>query len=177
MMLRCTKSKLRGGGHAMTIAKVRSVRRDFDRLFREGNLSGTRMRGCSNLFVSERDEAAFEALAARDVGVWSSALAATSWATRPTPRYALQATFLVLFRRAATIRRRESLAGWLHRVACRVARQALAEAGSRRESEKRAIPPAGRTSDVHDPIARDELGRLLHAEIERLPERYRWPGR
>src|SRR5262249_34415207 len=36
---------------------------------------------------------------------------------------AFQATFLVLARKASTIRERECLAAWLHRVACRIAVQ------------------------------------------------------
>src|SRR5262245_64792254 len=51
---------------------------------------------------------------------------------------ALQATFLVLARQAGSIRSRESVAGWLYGVACRVSARAKGEAVRRRVFERRA---------------------------------------
>jgi RNA polymerase sigma factor (sigma-70 family) len=48
---------------------------------------------------------------------------------------AFQATFLVLVRRAASIRRRETIAPWLYGVAYRVARRARARSARRRKRE------------------------------------------
>ncbi|HLH27437.1 MAG TPA: sigma-70 family RNA polymerase sigma factor, partial [Acidimicrobiales bacterium] len=82
---------------------------------------------------------------------------------------AFQATFLVLARKAGSVRIRDSLAPWLHEVACRVALCARAADVRRRRHERRAAERA-------DPSARapgaDDLGPLLHEEIGRLPERY-----
>ena len=67
---------------------------------------------------------------------------------------------------------RDSLAPWLHQVACRVAWCARAAAARRRRHERRAAEladPSGR-----DPVA-DDLGPLIHEEIDRLPGRYRAP--
>jgi RNA polymerase sigma factor (sigma-70 family) len=85
---------------------------------------------------------------------------------------AFQATFLVLARKAGPLRVRDSLAPWLHAVAVRVARCARGAAARRARHERRA---AGRAvGSARDPIA-DDVGRILHEEIDRLPERYRAP--
>ncbi len=64
---------------------------------------------------------------------------------------AFQATFLILVRRAGSVRDRDALGGWLHRVALRVALRAKADATRRRAVERQAIEPqsvadAGRPS-------------------------------
>jgi RNA polymerase sigma factor (sigma-70 family) len=83
---------------------------------------------------------------------------------------AFQATFLVLASRARSIRRRESLAGWLYGVAHRVAVRSRANMIRRRMYEKRAA--AMRSSREE---ARPESWPELHEEIARLPEKYREP--
>ena len=75
-------------------------------------------------------------------------------------------------RKAGSLRVRDSLAPWLHQVACRVAWCARASAARRRRHERRA-------AELADPSARDpgadDLGPLIHEEIDRLPGRYRAP--
>jgi RNA polymerase sigma factor (sigma-70 family) len=85
---------------------------------------------------------------------------------------AFQATFLVLARRAGTIRKRDSVASWLYGVALRVASEARAAAARRRAHEQRAGAAARKTPDDRAPC---DLGPLLHEELGRLPERYRAP--
>jgi DNA-directed RNA polymerase specialized sigma24 family protein/protocatechuate 3,4-dioxygenase beta subunit len=85
---------------------------------------------------------------------------------------AAQAAFLVLARRAAAIRRPDSLGPWLHGVALRVARRSRAVAARRREVERRGAV-AGRSAAVEGPppLPCPEL----HEELARLPEKYRAP--
>jgi RNA polymerase sigma factor (sigma-70 family) len=84
---------------------------------------------------------------------------------------AFQAVFLRLARRAGAIRDPRFLPGWLHRVAVRVSRRALAK---RRPV---AASPA-HVPDSTDPfgdIAWRDLRRVLDEELDRLPEAYRTP--
>jgi RNA polymerase sigma factor (sigma-70 family) len=81
---------------------------------------------------------------------------------------AFQATFLVLARKAASVRRGASLADWLGRVAFRVALRARKQWGPARTAE---VPDLPDSTPSHDP---DSGGRsLLDEEVARLPERYR----
>ncbi|WP_406698714.1 sigma-70 family RNA polymerase sigma factor [Singulisphaera sp. Ch08] len=87
---------------------------------------------------------------------------------------AFQATFLVLASKVHAIRNRDSMAGWLHGVARRVAQRAKADAGRRRNKERRAAILAS----VHSPEdsqGPSESWPELHEEIAQLPERYREP--
>ncbi len=85
---------------------------------------------------------------------------------------AFQATFLVLARRAGSIRKRGSLASWLHGAAARTAGCARAAAARRRRHEQAAAERA-EIEVVYEP-ANDRAG-VLHEELERLPERLRAP--
>ncbi|WP_406698045.1 RNA polymerase sigma factor [Singulisphaera sp. Ch08] len=85
---------------------------------------------------------------------------------------AFQATFLILVRRAGTIRNRDALGGWLHRVALRVALRAKSEAAHRHESEQQAAVPE--TADpTGDSIERADMRAALHEELDRIPATYR----
>ena len=87
---------------------------------------------------------------------------------------AFQATFLVLARRARTLGERELLGNWLYGVATRTARKARVAAARRlgRDREAAARRPIA-VNDRAPDEGRDELGRILHEEIGRLPGSYR----
>src|SRR5262249_3867435 len=85
---------------------------------------------------------------------------------------AFQATFLVLVRRARAVRRRGAVGPWLPGGARAAGLRAGAAPKGRRPREAcAAIAPA---TVVAEPDA-DDLGPALHAEIVRLPEKYRAP--
>jgi RNA polymerase sigma factor (sigma-70 family) len=120
-------------------------------------------------FVSVADEAAFEALLARHgplvLGVCRRLLGDQADADD-----AFQATFLVLVRRARSIRRAASLGPWLYGVVCRIALKMRRTAARRRTYEGRAAMTA-RTDFEREPA--DDLRPLLDEELSRLPEKYR----
>jgi RNA polymerase sigma factor (sigma-70 family) len=80
---------------------------------------------------------------------------------------ALQATFYILATKAKSIRKRDALGGWLHRVALRVALAA-------RERHPPAAMPTDRAALDPSAEAREELA-LLDEEVDRLPAKYRGP--
>ena len=84
---------------------------------------------------------------------------------------AFQATFLVLVRRAGSIRNQDAVGGWLHRVAMRVALRARAEAARRRDVERAAAIDASDVSE--DQVERADLRTALHEELDRIPGSYR----
>jgi RNA polymerase sigma factor (sigma-70 family) len=86
---------------------------------------------------------------------------------------ALQATFLVLACKAASIRRREQLASWLFGVARRAALNLRAKRTRRRRQEQlRADPP-----DVprNCETLWDDFRAVLDEELARMPDKYRLP--
>ena len=88
---------------------------------------------------------------------------------------AFQATFLVLAIRARSIRRRGSVASWLHGVALRVAASQRSRAARRRRHELvKAVMASPTTPDAgSDPVVDGELTQVVQQEIGRLPEKYR----
>jgi RNA polymerase sigma factor (sigma-70 family) len=123
-------------------------------------------------FVCLGDEAAFAALVRRHgplvlgacrrvLGDWHLA------------QDCFQVTFLVLARKAGSLRRPDALGPWLHGVATRTARKARAQIIRRRCKERQIAVPE-RTEDGEDVVWRD-LRRVLDESVAGLPERYRLP--
>ncbi len=86
---------------------------------------------------------------------------------------AFQGTFLVLARRASSVRRRSSVRCWLYGVALRVALRAREQIARRREES--AIDPPTADDGPSSTLDQAELMAALDDEICQLPERYRRP--
>jgi RNA polymerase sigma factor (sigma-70 family) len=82
---------------------------------------------------------------------------------------AFQATFLVLVRRAGSVRRHDSVASWLYGIALRVARRARADAIRRQIHERRSAATA-REQDMTPEVEPECSWPDLHDELGRLPE-------
>jgi RNA polymerase sigma factor (sigma-70 family) len=122
-------------------------------------------------FIRMRDEASFAALVNRHgslvLGVCRRVLRDSHAAED-----AFQAVFLVLARKAESIRKGEALGGWLYEVAYRVALRARTRTVRHREHERRAA--AMTTVDTpDDSSANRELQAVLDEELLRLPEKHR----
>jgi RNA polymerase sigma factor (sigma-70 family) len=123
------------------------------------------------LFVGGRNEAAFEALVARYAGLVRSVVARVL--TDPADiDYATQATFLVLVRRAGRSDWRAGVGPWLYGVAHRVALKLRAR--NRRQPGPLGAHEPAAPAHPPDPSWREACDRL-HAELDRLPDRYRLP--
>jgi RNA polymerase sigma factor (sigma-70 family) len=123
-------------------------------------------------FAGQHDEQAFEALVRRHaLLVWRVCRRLLDHAQDAED--AVQATFLVLARRAGAIRKPGSLASWLHGVACRIARRARAAARRRQSHERQAAREV--VADPAREAAWRELGRVVEEELHGLPEKYRLP--
>jgi RNA polymerase sigma factor (sigma-70 family) len=85
---------------------------------------------------------------------------------------AFQAVFLLLARKLGTVKKRDSLASWLHGVAHRLALDARKQAGRRRRREA----DSGTTRDgPPDEMTWKELRTVLDVELAALPEKHRLP--
>ncbi len=119
-------------------------------------------------------EAAFETILARHGStVW--AVGRQILGDGDAAADAFQATFLVLVRRAGSLRLRDdgSLGAWLHGVAYRTALKARRGTARRRTREHRVARPEAREGSAIAAVDRDDLGAALHAEVARLPAKYR----
>ncbi len=84
---------------------------------------------------------------------------------------AFQATFAVLARKAASIRKGASVASWLHGVAYRVATRARRDGALRRAREQAGARVRREAAPCE--VALREALALVDEEVSRLPERYR----
>ncbi|HEX4612358.1 MAG TPA: sigma-70 family RNA polymerase sigma factor [Urbifossiella sp.] len=126
-------------------------------------------------FAADRDQAAFTELVRR----YEPAVLAVAARVLGRPDLvwdASQATFVALARRAPALDTQKPLAGWLYRVACRMALR-LRAAAARRWRLERAAAGHG-PADASDPfvgVEEEDGWRVLREEIQRLPDRYRVP--
>ena len=86
---------------------------------------------------------------------------------------AFQATFLVLARKAGTIRDRRVLGRWLYEVAYRIAIRSKTHSARRRTHEREGAEMSAVAAGPEFDAAWIELRPVLHEEVNRLPEKYR----
>jgi RNA polymerase sigma factor (sigma-70 family) len=84
---------------------------------------------------------------------------------------AFQAVFLILARRAASIGRREKLAGWLHGVAVRAASEVRRRGTRASRRERRLMEESNVGTNQNE--GPDDALPLLDEELNRLPQRFR----
>lgn len=127
-------------------------------------------------FVRDRDQAAFAAILERH-GPMVLAVCRRVLGRSADADDAFQATFLVLVRRVASVGWHDSLGGWLHAVAYRVAHKARSNAARAADLVRRSAPQEVPMPDADPPtvVAHRELCAALDAELAELPEKYRLP--
>ena len=166
-----------GGVGIMRVGVTRELRAIID----GGTVAGLSDGQLLERFASHRDaeaELAFTALVMRHgplvFGVCQSLLRNPHDAED-----AFQVTFMVLARKAGSLRQPERLGPWLHGVAHLTARR-LKDKNARRKSHEteaavysdRAHPSSGSSQPLHALANHDEI-EALHREIDRLPARYK----
>jgi RNA polymerase sigma factor (sigma-70 family) len=121
-------------------------------------------------FAGGHDETAFEALLRRHGPlVWG--VCRRVLAREPDAEDAFQATFLVLVRKAASVRKQASLASWLYGVAHRIALKARAD--DRRRCSDELGDVSAPQADALSEAAGREVQAIVEEEILQLPERLR----
>jgi polysaccharide export outer membrane protein len=124
-------------------------------------------------FASRQDETAFAILVERH-GPMVLSVCRRILDNEHDAEDAFQATFLVLVRRADSLKNPELLGSWLYGVAYRTARKARAQAARRRQQERQAASVATAEEPLTDLTWR-ELRSTLDEELNRLPDKYRLP--
>jgi RNA polymerase sigma factor (sigma-70 family) len=159
----------------MSPAREDAVAREIEALWTAGTLTGLNDAQILGRFIAGGEgttEPAFRELVHRHgpmvMGVCRQVL------RRPEDAEdAFQATFLVLVRKARSIRVGDSLAPWLYSVAYRTAHRARATASRYRTSDGESMAEAVGPSP-EDPFEID-VRPVLHEELARLPGKYREP--
>jgi RNA polymerase sigma factor (sigma-70 family) len=167
-------TKLRGASSGVLFGQL-------ERLFGQGTAIGLTEGELLERFVTRRDEAAFEALVARYgpmvLGVCRHLLRDPNDVDD-----AFQATFLVLVKKAGSVRQCELLGNWLYGVAFRVATRARALAARRtariaseRDAVENLTAAVCRDDGGLDPTTLFDQSPWLHQEVSHLPDKYRTP--
>jgi RNA polymerase sigma factor (sigma-70 family) len=152
-----------------------SIYRDLESLWNAGTALSLSDAQLLERFATRRDagaEAAIQALISRHGPlVWR---VCRQILTRPhDAEDAFQATFLILVRRAGTIQVSDSLAPWLYRVAYRVAVRSRSLVNKQRHLGSMANATATTAPRPDEDLF--EIRRVLHEEVNHLPDRYRLP--
>lgn len=142
-------------------------------LFKAGSLGAWRDATLLDRFLAGQDasaEAAFATLVERH-GPMVMRVCHARLGDEHEAHDAFQAVFLVLARKARSVRVCDSLGPWLYGVAWRVASRARAAEVKRQRHERRAAELAPRWVDPG--VTDNDIEAVLHEEIRRLPSGFR----
>ena len=160
----------------MTKGSQGSILRSIRALWNAGSVGGMSDGQLLDQFLARRDEgaeAAFAALVAlHGPMVWDVCRSVLS--DPHAAEDAFQATFLILVRKAGSIRRCDAVGPWLYGVARRVAVRAKSDVARRRSFEGQGTEMRATPTPPPDPTRREQI-EALHQEVDRLPEKYRAP--
>jgi RNA polymerase sigma factor (sigma-70 family) len=156
----------------MATRQANPVLKHIRTLAGEGSLARLTDRQLLERFTAQADQAAFEAVVRRH-GPTVFRVCRSVLRDEHAADDAFQATFLVLARKAGSLRRQELLGSWLYGVAHRVAARARVEAAKRLNREAHA--EARTATDPATELSTRELCAALEEEMSRLPEKYRAP--
>jgi RNA polymerase sigma factor (sigma-70 family) len=147
--------------------------REFHRLLSGGTTAGLTDRELLERFTARRGEAAESAFAALVDRHGPMVLGACQRILRDPAEAqdAYQATFLVLVRKAGSVRVGPSLGPWLYGVSVRVARRARNDVARRRVRERADSEPMD--APANEATRGDDLRDVIDEELRRLPVRYR----
>ncbi len=158
----------------MPTEPITDVRSHLQTLFNHGVLGNLTDGQLLERFLGGEDalaEAAFAALVRRH-GPMVSRVCRSALGDVHDAEDAYQAVFLILARRAGSVRRYESAGSWLYGVARRVAARARRDAARRRKHEQRRAEMA---MESEERISSSVTWEELYQVIDRLPEIYRAP--
>src|SRR5262245_44327760 len=151
---------------------LRSVLRHVQKLATAQAADNLSDRDLLERFVARRDEAAFAALVERH-GPMVLSICRRALRHSHDAEDAFQAAFLVLARKAASIRHKDALGSWLHGVAYHVATN-LRRGLARRRAHEVPLGEAIQADKAGEATWR-EVRTVFDEELARLPERFRAP--
>jgi RNA polymerase sigma factor (sigma-70 family) len=168
------KTNSRPKREALALNRHRTVPNSLHTLFHAGSFTGLTDGQLLERFAvrdEETAEAAFAALVDRH-GPMVLRTCLTVLRDEHEAHDAFQVTFLVLVRKAGSLWVQDSLGPWLHRVAYHAAARARRASVRRKFAEGRAAEMIPERAEAR---TWDDLGVVLHEEVDRLPQRYRIP--
>ena len=127
----------------MPAAQLESVIRHLRKVASRGEAAQVGDGELLDRFIARRDEAAFEVLVHRH-GPMVLGVCRRTLRNPHDAEDAFQATFLVLVKKASTIRPREMVGNWLYGVACRTAMKARATLNEIADSLRKVFGEHGR---------------------------------
>lgn len=154
----------------MSTARIRSALRQLDQ---RHDAIETPDASLLQRFAATSDEAAFHAIVVRH-GPGVMQLCRRVLGNSHDADDVFQATFLVLARRAGSIRQSNALGSWLYGVAYRLASKTIVAAVRRKDVEQRVLRREADSSSPDD-VSWSELRQGIDAELAAMPEELRAP--